>query len=67
MRLRLRVIRCRSLNVLPSRKLTWKPKRGPIKTTVSLKRGYMAFHVSLGECTVLVRLLGTGLGTRSGV
>ena len=34
-----------------SRKLTWKPKKGPIKTTVSLQRGYMGFHVSLGECT----------------
>ena len=28
-------------------KLTWKPKRGPIKTTVPLKWGYMGFHVSL--------------------
>ena len=36
--------------ILPSRKLTWKPKKGPIKTTVPLKRGYMGFHVSLGEC-----------------
>ena len=33
-----------------SRKLTWKPKKGPIKTTVLLKGGYMGFHVSLGEC-----------------
>ena len=31
-------------------KLTWKPKSGPIKTTVPLKWGYMGFHVSLGEC-----------------
>ena len=23
---------------------------GPIKTTVTLKWGYMGFHVSLGEC-----------------
>ena len=36
---------------LPSRKLTWKPQKGPIKTTVLLKGGYMSFHVSLGECT----------------
>ena len=36
---------------LPSRKLTWKPKKGPIKTTVLLKGGYMGFHVSLGECS----------------
>ena len=34
------------------RKLTWKPKRAPIKTTISLKWGYMGFHVSLGECNV---------------
>ena len=38
---------------LHSWKLTWKPKRGPIKTTVPLKWGYMGFHVSLGECIVL--------------
>ena len=31
-------------------KLTWKPKRGSIKTTVPLRWGYMGFHVSLGEC-----------------
>ena len=36
---------------LHSRKLTWNPKRGPIKTTVPPKWGYMGFHVSLGECT----------------
>ena len=35
---------------LHSRKLTWKPKKGPIKTTVLLQEGYMGFHVSLGEC-----------------
>ena len=35
---------------LHSRKLTWKPKKGSIKTTVLLKGGYMGFHVSLGEC-----------------
>ena len=33
---------------LHSRKLTWKPKKGPIKTTVLLKGYYMGFHVSLG-------------------
>ena len=33
-----------------SRKLTWKPKKGSIKTTVLLKGDYMGFHVSLGEC-----------------
>ena len=33
-----------------SQKLTWKPKKGPIKTTVPLKGAYMGFHVSLGEC-----------------
>ena len=34
---------------LHSRKLTWKPKKGPIKTTVLMKGDYMGFHVSLGE------------------
>ena len=37
--------------LLHSRKLTWKPKKGPLKTTVLLNGGYMGFHVSLGECT----------------
>ena len=44
-------------------KLTWKPKRDPIKTTVPLKWGYMGFHVSLGECRSRVwacRLYGFG-------
>ena len=36
--------------IIHSRKLTWKPKKGPIKTTVLLKGDYMGFHVSLGEC-----------------
>ena len=36
-----------------SRKLTWKPQKGPIKTTVLIKGGYMGFHVSLGECIPL--------------
>ena len=36
---------------LHSRKLTWKPKRSPIKITVLLKGAYMGFHVSLGETT----------------
>ena len=40
-----------------SRKLTWKPKKGPVKTTVSLNGNYMGFHVSLGEC-----IQGLGLG-----
>ena len=35
-----------------SRKLTWQPKKGPIKTTVPLNGDYMGFHVSLGECRV---------------
>ena len=43
---------------LPSRKLTWKPKKGPIKTTVLLKGGYMGFHVSLGECMHLADTVG---------
>ena len=37
---------------LHSGKLTWKPKKGPIKTTVLVKRGYMGFHVSLGVSRV---------------
>ena len=44
-----------ALGRLHSRKLTWKPKKGPMKTTVLLKGGYMGFHVSLGECTELER------------
>ena len=41
---------CRKgLQHLHSRKLTWKPKKGPIKTTVLLKGYCMGFHVSLGE------------------
>ena len=40
---------------LHSRKLTWKPKKGPKTTTVLLKGDYMGFHVSsLGECKLLV-------------
>ena len=39
----------RRVNRIHSRKLTWKPKKGPIKTTVLLKGVYMGFHVSLGE------------------
>ena len=35
---------------LHSRKLTWKPKKGPVKTTVLLQGDYMGLHVSLGEC-----------------
>ena len=31
--------------------LSRKLKKGSIKTTVPLKRGYMGFHVSLGECS----------------
>ena len=43
---------------LHSRKLTWKPQKGPIKTTFLLKGDYMGFHVSLGECS--------GLGVEGG-
>ena len=35
---------------LHPQKLTWKPIRGAMKTTVPLKGGYMGFHVSLREC-----------------
>ena len=37
---------------LPSRKLTRKPIKGPIKTTVPINQVYMGFHVSLGEGTL---------------
>ena len=40
----------RGMILVHSRKLTWRPIRGPMKTTVPLKGGYMGFHVSLGEC-----------------
>ena len=40
-----------------SRKLTWKPKKGPMKTTVPLKGGYMGLHVNLRECKMTVMLL----------
>ena len=43
----------RPQNTIHSWKLTWKPKRGPVKTTVLLNWGYMGFHVSLGECNSL--------------
>ena len=36
-----------------SRKLTWKPKKGPTKTAVLLKGDYVGFHVSLGECILV--------------
>ena len=39
------------LEFIHSRKLTWKPKKGSIKTTVLLKGSYMGFHVSLEECS----------------
>ena len=47
---------------IPSRKLTWKPKKGPMKTRVLVKGGYMGFHVSLGECKGCI---GDILGTPS--
>ena len=31
--------------------VTWKPKKGSIKTTVLLKGDYMGLDVSLGECS----------------
>ena len=34
---------------LHSRKLTWQPQKGPIKTTGLLEGDYMSLHVSLGE------------------
>ena len=30
-------------------------QKGPIKTTVLLKGGFMGFHVSLGQCMGVVR------------
>ena len=49
------------LGVLHSWKLTWKPKRGPIKTTVPLIWGYMDFHASFWECINLHRLFAAKL------
>ena len=37
------------LRLIHSRKLTWKPKKGPIKTTVPLKGAIWV----LGECRLL--------------
>ena len=37
---------------LHSWKLTWRPKKGPMKTTVPLKWGYVGFHVSFQECSM---------------
>ena len=39
--------------------------RGPIKTTVPLKWGYMGFHVSLGECIQLLLDRGRTQGVRA--
>ena len=39
-----------SMHRVHSWKLTWKPKKGPIKTLVLLNGDYMGFHVNLGEC-----------------
>ena len=47
------MLELQDLQTLHSRKLTWKPKKGPIKTTVLLKGDCMSFHVSLGECMSL--------------
>ena len=47
--------RKRKIHVVHSQKLTWKPKKGPIKTTVLLQGDYMGFHVSLGECSYMTR------------
>ena len=44
---------CAIQGYVHSRKLTWKPKKCPLKTTVLLKGNYMGFHVSLGECISL--------------
>ena len=43
--------------ILHSRKLTWKLKKGPIKTTVPSKGGYMGCHVSLGECIGVIGVI----------
>ena len=45
-------------DMVHSRKLTCKPKKGPIKTTVLLKGGHVGFHLSLGN---VVRVSGLGL------
>ena len=45
-----RTIAVAAIIPIHSRKLTWKPKKGTVKNTVLLRRGYTRFHVSLGEC-----------------
>ena len=54
------------LYTLHSWKLTWKPKRGPVKTTVPLNWGYMGFHVSLGECKLYGSKLTVAEGSELG-
>ena len=49
---------------LHSRKLTWKPKKGPIKTTIPPKGNSMGFHVSLGECIQKLGSLSRGPETQ---
>ena len=50
--------------------LTWKLKRGPIKTTVPLKRGYMGgcqnYGPFLGPCSNTGPNTGPNLGTQKG-
>ena len=55
-----RDVQCDGIPVLHSRKLTWKPKKGPIQTIVLLRGDYMGFHVSLGGCRF--RISGLRLG-----
>ena len=53
-----------SLLQIHSRKLTWKPNKGPIQTTVPLKEGYMGFHVNLGECNAQVLVMLASVSAR---
>ena len=43
-----------ALTLIHTRKLTWKPKKWPIRTTVLLKEDNLGFHVSLGEGNTMV-------------
>ena len=51
------ICECKYVHIFTTRRIThtlpetdMEIQKGPMKTTVPLKGGYMGFHVSLGEC-----------------
>ena len=54
-------MRVAALEAIPSRKLTCKPKKGPIRLLSIKKSGYMGFHVTLGEAVYHLRTLSPGV------